>query len=230
MRYTRVKLTGFIGIKNGLNLDEIEIDLSKSINKLIVIAGMNGTGKSSLLNAINPLPDDSSSLIPEIPACKEIDIDNQYFIKILYNVKSNGLRDTTKIHFHKLNDDGELIDLNPNLNVNSYKEALYNELGLDANFLILSKLGQRCRSIVSMTPSERKKFMNSIITELTDYNDMYKVLVKRSSIFKSFINSTTAKISSIGDREYLTNSLTGVEERLNKAMYEKDLIVEELAK
>lgn len=230
MKITRIKLTGYIGIYNGLGLETIEIDTSKSMNKVLMIVGDNGCGKTTLWSAWTPLPDENSCFIPNIPASKEVDIDNKYFIKILHGVKSNGDRDTPKIYFHKLNEDDELIDLNPNLNVNSYKEELFTEFGLDPNFISLTELGQQCRGLADLKPAERKKYINALISDLVDYNDMYKVFTKRSSIYKSFINNTQSKISSIGDKEYLINTLNRIETRLNKLLSDKDILVEEIAK
>lgn len=39
MKITRLKLENFIGIKHGLDLDEIEIDFTKGNNKVIMIRG-----------------------------------------------------------------------------------------------------------------------------------------------------------------------------------------------
>ena len=44
MRYTRIKLTGFAGIKNGLYLDEIEIDLNKCQHNILLLVGDTGSG------------------------------------------------------------------------------------------------------------------------------------------------------------------------------------------
>lgn len=53
MRPTYLRLKGAIGIKRGLGLDEITLDLSQ-INGLIALAGENGRGKSTVLENLTP--------------------------------------------------------------------------------------------------------------------------------------------------------------------------------
>ena len=53
MKINRLKLRGSIGIKKGLNLEEINIDLSK-LSGLIAISGPNGAGKTSLIDNFHP--------------------------------------------------------------------------------------------------------------------------------------------------------------------------------
>jgi|GEM_PF-1007789 exonuclease SbcC len=52
MKIEKLRLKGFTGIKKGLGLDEIEIDFS-NINGLVAFEGMNGTGKSSVLENLH---------------------------------------------------------------------------------------------------------------------------------------------------------------------------------
>lgn len=53
MKIEKLRLKGFIGIKRGLGLDEIEIDFS-NIDGLIAFAGQNGLGKSTILENLHP--------------------------------------------------------------------------------------------------------------------------------------------------------------------------------
>jgi len=53
MKNLSIKLRGFIGIKKGLGLDEIDLDLS-SLDGLTAIAGPNGRGKTSLIDNLHP--------------------------------------------------------------------------------------------------------------------------------------------------------------------------------
>jgi len=55
MNIKTVKLRGFIGIKKGLGLDEISLDLS-GVSGLIALAGPNGHGKTTLLDNMHPFP------------------------------------------------------------------------------------------------------------------------------------------------------------------------------
>ena len=70
MKFLNIKLTGYIGIYNGMGLNEIEIDLSKCKHKLLIIKGANGSGKSTIEKALNPLPDPNSYFIPGVSAKK----------------------------------------------------------------------------------------------------------------------------------------------------------------
>jgi ABC-type Mn2+/Zn2+ transport system ATPase subunit len=57
MRFLYAKLVGYIGVYNGLGKSSIEIDFSKAKNKICVVSGPNGTGKSTIVNALNLMPD-----------------------------------------------------------------------------------------------------------------------------------------------------------------------------
>ena len=210
MRYLRIKLTGYIGIFNGMGLDFIDIDFTKCLHNIVVIKGMNGVGKSTLLSALNVFPDGSSSFIPYKDAKKEIVISddvNIYEIQITSPADNNGGRKVTKAFIQKNG-----VELNSNGNVSSYKDIVFTEFELDSNFLSLTSLTSEKKGLGTLTPAERKKFVSSIIDNLEVYNDMYKNLNKKSSVFKSHINNLHTKIQNIGSRdsvETVLNSLKG---------------------
>lgn len=55
MDIQRVRLRGFIGIKKGSGLDEIEIDFS-GMNGLIALSGQTGIGKTTIMENLQPFP------------------------------------------------------------------------------------------------------------------------------------------------------------------------------
>lgn len=232
MKYKYIKAGGYIGFYANMGLHEINIDLTKCKHNIVVIKGKNGEGKSTLLNLIHPLPDDNSSFIPNMEAYKElglIDGDVEYVILIKHALKANGKRDTTKAYISKIDATGHKEELNPNGNVSSYKEIISSIFNLDLNFLQLSKIGSEDRGIVDKTPYERKKFINSIIQDIEVYNNMYKNLSKKSSIFKSMINNITSKLDSIGDVNQLQMTLVSLEDRINKLSGQKDDCISNIA-
>ena len=231
MKILSIKLKNYIGIFNGLGLNEIYIDFRKCKHKIIAIRGRNGSGKSSLFNAIHPLPDSNDKLVPGLPAEKLMEVldgDTLYILRILHGINKNGNRETTKAYIKKVSFDGE-EELNPNGNISTYRDILFAEFNLDPNFVALSQLSSEDRGIADKSPAERKKFVNSIINTLQVYNDIYKVLSKRSSIFKSMMNNLITKIDNIGDEEKLNITLTSLENRINNMLNDKDLLTEQLA-
>ena len=92
MKITYLKLKNFVNIKVGMNKTEIEIDLSKSKNKLTLLCGPNGSGKTSLLSELHPFANsgnmdvrgEANLIIEGKDGYKEVHIqdkDDEYIIK-----------------------------------------------------------------------------------------------------------------------------------------------------
>lgn len=229
MKFLYVRLINYIGIYNGLKLNEIYIDFRKSKNNIVVIKGKNGSGKSTIFNTLHPLPESNDNFIPKMKAIKEIGIglnDHVYDIIFIHDVnqKNNEQRETTKAYIKKNN-----VELNVNGNITSYKDIIYSEFNLDSNFVELSQLSSGNRGLADKKPTERKHFMGNIIDKVSVFNNMLKTISKRSSIFKSMVNNITTKIDNIGDKTILETTLLSIEERINNSLNQKDMLLEQLA-
>lgn len=214
MRATMMRLKGYLGINNGLLRDEITIDFSKSMHKICLIKGDTGSGKTTILNAISPLPDDNSMLVPGEQAEKEISYDNGIRILIIHPITNKGERATTKAYIYE-----NEINLNPNGNVTSYKDIVFSKLELDSNFETLSKLSTRDRGLADKTPAIRKKSVLSIIDNVEVFNNIYKTLNKHSSTLKSMLQSIVAKMDSIGNEKSIDDNIKTLESLVKQ--YEK---------
>lgn len=232
MRLRRAVFRGLIGVYRSSGLKEITIDFTRCKHKITLITGPNGAGKSTILNALNPLPDSQSVYLDNMSCFKEIEyIMNDgtvYQIHIDYPVNAFGERKTTKAFLRKCVD-GVFIDLNQNGNVGSYKDAIYNEFKLDPNFVSLTKLSSEDRGLVDKTPAERKKYVANVVSSTEVYNNIYKTLNKRSSIFKSMMNSIVAKIDSIGNADNLSGALSNTDAKLKILEQQKDDLTKKLA-
>lgn len=199
MRITGLTLMGYIGIYNGLGLTEISIDLSKARHKICLIAGPNGTGKSTIIRSINVLPDPNSCFIPNHNASKIMTTEHQGEIyQLIITSNCNNGKRTNEGHIYKNG-----IDLNPNGNITSYKEVVFAEFDIDANFIVMSLISSEDRGLADKTPAERKKVIASRIESLEVYNEMYKSLNKKANIFKSHLNSISSKLQNLGNKDEL---------------------------
>ena len=221
MRLSYFKLVNYIGILNGLGLHEIEIDFSRCRNTICCISGKNGSGKSTLMKAITPLPDGSDNFVEGLQAEKHmsfIDDGSLYEIHIISGVSSSGVRQVTKAFVTKNG-----VELNSTGNITSYKDIIFSEFELDANYITLSKLSGEDRGMADKTPSERKKFVGSLLDSLETYNSINKTLVKKSNIFKSYINNLSTKIQNTGNEQALRARLADIDiqnQRLNAQLDE----------
>lgn len=231
MKFTSIHLENYIGIYNGMGLHEITIDFARGSHRNIIIRGDNGSGKSTLMKALSVFPDGNECFIPNLPAKKEIVlIDGAviYTLTFVHNVKTNGQREVTKAYILK-NASGILTQLNENGNVSSFKDILYDELGMDPNFESLSQLSTEDRGIADKKPADRKRFVNMILNNLEAYNDIYKTLTKRATGYKNLINSITAKLGTIGDPVVIASNAAAVQQSLDTLQDAKDQAIEGLA-
>lgn len=211
MRYIYACLKNYIGFFNGMGIDKVEIDFTKCRNNIILIHGANGTGKSTLMNALNPFPDPSYSFTPNKDGEKLltlVDGQNIYQIKIISPADSKGGRKQSKAFISKNG-----VELNDNGNITSYKEIIFSEFEMDSNYSSLTKLSSNDRGLGDKTPAERKKFASSIVDNLETYNTIFKTLNKKSLIFKSHINTLHTKIQSVGSKENLEATLNALRQK-----------------
>lgn len=231
MRYASIYLENYIGIYNGMGLSSIKIDFTLGTHRITIIRGDNGSGKSTIMKALSVFPDGNDQFIPGKHAKKEVILlDGQIMYRLLFvhAIKSNGQRDVTKAYIEKIVN-GYSKQLNENGNVSSYKDILYDELGLDPNFESLSQLSTEDRGIADKKPAERKKFVNAILNNLEVYNEIYKALTKWSGSYKNLITSITNKLGSIGDINVVASNIAGIETRINQIQDKKDQCIEALA-
>lgn len=231
MKYKSIELQNYAGIYNGMKLNQIKVDLTKCKTNKILIRGDNGSGKSTLMNAINVNPDTNDKFIPNTEARKTIVlVDNgiEYVIRYIHPVTGTGNRGTTKGYVSK-SINGIMTELNPNGNISSCRDIIYEEFCLDANFMTLSQLSSEDRGLVDRKPAERKKLINSIISILDVYNNIYKILNKKSAIFSSTVNSLTYKIQQLGDETSLQLNLKSIESRIDDLENKKNGLIEAIA-
>lgn len=228
MKILYIKLKNFIGIFNGRGDNLLEIDISKSTTPIIIIKGNNGSGKSTLLKALSPMPDQNNQFIQGMDASKTIvyQIASDIIrIEYLYPIKKDGSRATTKAQIFKNNE-----PLNLTNNVSDAKEIIYTLFKLDSSFLALSQLSSSDRGLADKRPSERKLFVNSAVSGIEEYNNMYKIINKKFSMYKNIINSLISKINKIGNKEELDASFSNINNLLNNIIKERDLALTNIAK
>lgn len=219
MLLKRLKLVNYGGIYNGMGLYEIEIDFTKCRNKIVLIKGDNGSGKSTIESALKPLPDDNSSFISGVNASKEIEyIDevNGLIYSITYIHECKNQSRISKGYFKKIFPNGNVIDLNPSGNISSCKEMINEELELDANYIALTQLSSTKRGIADLRPAERKRYVNSILSSTDVYNTMYKTLSKKASTYKALMNSISSKIDNVGNTVQLQEELKSIESKISE--------------
>ena len=245
MKVTYFRIKGYINILNGMGLDELIIPFLEFKNRIILVSGENGTGKSTIIKALTPNPDSSDSFrtdvfidqfgnrqIIEYPAEKEIhylsyeETGEPVVYKILIQslVDESRTRRTTKA-FIKKNDE----ELNPNGNVSSFKDIRDDLLGIDPVYLDLSFVSSEQRGIVDMIPSERRKYMANYIGSLDTYNNIYKIISKKVSNLKSYMNTLNTKIYEIGNENELRLQQMQLEKQLESLNTERDKLLKDLS-
>lgn len=232
MKYLRARFENFVGIWYGLHLKNFEIDFTKCKNRITLILGHNGSGKSSFLESLTLFTDIISALRePNDFIIRDKDGHRNgareiYFVNgdKYYVSKCYWIDNTTKAYLFETDASGkkELKDFNPSGNVRSYEEQLEINFGLTKNIQKLMFIGASMSTIITMTPSGRKQMISNFVPDIDQYLKMYKDTAKYHSKLKNDISTITSEIHKLGDdREKIEASVDSLNEK-------KDLSEEEL--
>lgn len=235
MKITYLKLKNFINIYAGMKKKEIEIDFSKSENRLIVLVGKNGSGKTSILSELHPFAScgnmdvrsDVCLIMENHDGYKEIHIqdnDDLYIIKHNYLFKNK-----TKSVKSFISKNG--VELNPNGNVKSFKEAVLDNLGLDQDLLKLMRLGSNVTSLVNMKSTSRKSFATKLFSDIDVYGGFYKKVSEEYRNIRAVMKSISSKLAkyNVSDEGEFENQLSLAMCRLNAYDNEKERLMKEIA-
>ena len=195
MKILYLKLTNFINIVTAFNTETIEIDFSKSNNNVVLLTGPNGSGKTSILSCLHPFPtngnmdvrSDNPIIVPRENGYKEIHIsdgDDLYVIQHFYTRNSD--KHIIKSYIQKNG-----VELNENGNVTSFKEIVEKELGLEQDYMKLTRLGSNVTNFIDMKRQERKNFTGKIISEADIYLSYHKKIMVDKNKVNIQINHTS---------------------------------------
>lgn len=216
MKILYLKLTNFINIVTAFNTETIEIDFSKSNNNVILLTGPNGSGKTSILSCLHPFPtngnmdvrSDNPIIVPRENGYKEIHIsngDDLYVIQHFYTRNSD--KHIIKSYIQKNG-----VELNENGNVTSFKEIVEKELGLEQDYMKLTRLGSNVTNFIDMKRQERKNFTGKIISEADIYLAYHKKIMADKNKVNIQINHTSdlirrLQVDDLGDLKKAQKSL-----------------------
>ena len=234
MRISYLKLENFVNIKAGMKKTKVEINLSDSKNNLILLCGPNGTGKTSLLSELHPFANsgnidvrgETNLIIEGKDGYKEVHIedgDDKYIIKhhYLFSKKTKSVKSfVTK----------NGIELNPNGNVKSFKEAINEQLGIDHELLKLMRLGSNVTSLINMKSTNRKNFATKLFSDIEVYNGFYKKVSEEYRNIRAIMKSTADKISkfNIQDESELDKQIEITQFEVDSYISEKERLQKEI--
>lgn len=236
MKVTYIKLKNVAGIYVGSKRDEIEIDFSKSINKIVAIVAKNASGKSVLLSSLTPFAfqtvvDDRSTLsyiLQHKDGYKEIhyqDGDDKYIIKHYY--KASKESHTVKSYFMK---NGE--ELNENGNVTSFNDLVSVHFGLTQEMMRLIRIGTNVNSFITLTPAKRKEYIGKLIEEIDLYLKIYKKITDDIRVIKTMMQANNTNLYNCHIQDPLSENekLNEINKNILKYEKERDEIISKLAK
>lgn len=236
MRITYLKLLNIAGLKVGSGIDELEIDFSKSINKIIAIMAKNASGKSVLLGTLSPFAYttalDERSTLPLIlvgkDGYKEIRYkngDDEYVMKHYYKA-SKGTH-SVKSYFMK---NGE--ELNENGNVTSFNSLVEIHLGLTQEMMRLVRIGSNVNSFITLTPARRKEYLGKLIEEIDVYVSIYKKVTDDLHVVKTMLqaNNTNLYNCHITDVIIEEEQLSKYAKAIKQYEKERDQVIAKISK
>lgn len=211
MRITRLVLKGYDRIK----LRSIEKIEYFPLSKIQLLIGTNGSGKSSLLYELTPLPSLAANY--SSGGYKEIDIEHK---NSFYKLRSDFTGNGNKYTFVK--DD---VELNTGGTLTTYKELVKQEFGIteDIHALMIGAI-----TFTSMSTKERREWFTRLsqcdYTYALSYYDRisrrHRDIVGAIKLNNEKLLEETAKCLTLEDKEKLHEEIDELNEVINRLVRE----------
>lgn len=243
MKIRKILLRNFALIYAARQSREVEIDFTKSQNKIVLIQGNNGSGKTSLLSNFHPF---SSLGSLDLRNMNHLIIEGEDGYKyIQYEDDDNNIYDIEH-HYNHLKDDKWKVssyikmngnELNPSGLVTSFNDIIKQHFGIDYSFLKIIRLGVNVNNLIKLRSAERKDFVSTLLADLDIYNSLFKGVngkLKKMKMRLRVLTDSINKLNVIDENEFIksTEELKirlkevtehGVELGANKKFYETEL-------
>lgn len=222
-------LKNFAGVYAAMKTDYVRLDLSKRKNKICLIEGPNGKGKTVLLSQLNPFATignldvrDSLNIIREKKEGYKkiviVDNDNEFLIEHFYTPNKDS--HTVKSYVKKNG-----TELNINGNVTSFKEIISQELDMELDYMKLIRLGSNVVNLNNLKSTDRKTYISKLLDEANVYLLYYKKINADVLTLKTLMNHINEKIHNLPSDDIYT-----IKEMLNTAKEKSEKIESELSK
>lgn len=180
MRLTFFGLYNYNIIEAAMGRTSVEIPFNLAKHPIIILSGPNGSGKSAILKELHPF---AESIDPERPL-KEVagigeDKLNKPVKRIEYLMNDgttvkikhilNPMTGTVK-SFIAVND----IEMNPNGNVGSFKDAVFDVMQITPDYLKITQMGNNSRAFIKLSPAKRKEFVIDFLRDLDVYTKLHR--------------------------------------------------------
>lgn len=239
-RLIHFRCTNAIGFSSGLGKRTFDLDLEPFKDKdIITIIGDNAGGKSTFLSLVHPthLPSDGRNKFI-IPGKEGVltrtylgDDGTTLISKCVYSPKKDDDGHNAKCFLSIIKSgEDEALELNPNGNVTSYNALLYTYFGINKDYINFASYSDAVAGIVSMTDTERKNNVSSLIPNTNRFEYGYAIIMDKYKELRNLMRSVSQKISNIRDADSLDADLKRVSKELTKATHAKEDIIRKLAK
>jgi hypothetical protein len=203
MRIQRVRLKNFAGVVSGTGMQDVELDFGEAGPLFVTLAGGNGSGKTSILSALHPLP--GTNDVRDRPVAdgqegfKEVEIrdgERVYIARHFYSPKG-----TVKCHLER---DGE--ELNPNGGVGTFRDLVKEHLGCTEEYMRVGRVGPNVAGLVDLQTAKRKEYVTeNFLPEVGDYLMAFKRVKEKHNELKAQAKFLGDQIGKIDPAEALSD-------------------------